>query len=166
MGTIPAGGSTCFHRALSTLADLAAPSAPLGATAAAAAAAAVAAARHFVVFFSDGCDSGYGGVEAALESLQARLGGGSGGGSGGGGGTGAEWCVHTLGFGRDHDAAFLSSLTLAGSAPGSFQYIQSMAEQMGPSLDRVLEVGGAGCAWGRCVGGRRCVFGRCVCMCE
>ena len=40
----------------------------------------------------------------------------------------AECCIHTLGFGRYHDARFLSTLTRAGTTEGTFQYIASAAE--------------------------------------
>jgi hypothetical protein len=49
--------------------------------------------------------------------------------------------VHCLGFTRDHDAAFLSALALAGTAQGSFQYIEDRALQLRPALAVVQQVG-------------------------
>lgn len=59
--------------------------------------------RHFVVFLTDG--QAFDGTEGAeaIATLQAASGSQS-------------LTVHTLGFGHDHDAAFLAVLTLAGSS--------------------------------------------------
>jgi hypothetical protein len=49
--------------------------------------------------------------------------------------------VHCLGFSPDHDAAFLSALTLSGTAQGSFHYVEDPALQLKPALGAVQQVG-------------------------
>ena len=40
----------------------------------------------------------------------------------------AMCCIHTLGFGADHDANFLTALTRAGTDEGTFHYIQGSSQ--------------------------------------
>ncbi|KAL4430697.1 hypothetical protein ABPG75_005953 [Micractinium tetrahymenae] len=90
------GGGTCFSSVLSAIQArvLAAP-----------------AARHFVVFLTDGEDNGHVPADEALAAFQAATGA-------------AQLAVHSLGFGKHLDAAFLATITLAGSTQGSFQYLR------------------------------------------
>lgn len=86
-----------------------------------------------VVFFTDGEDTsdasqGKAAVHAGIRSFNADF----------------ASCAfssefHTIGFGSDHDARLLTSLSSAGSLQGTFQYVVSAAE-IAPAVDSLCSV--------------------------